>query len=179
MTEFSVIPLRLFCFYFDFFVKCFGEGKIYLLEGEEIMEEDGIGQKEWLLWLSLFRKRLSHSFWKAFRQKRCRILRIEHYTIAERDQVLIVIAKVISGIYKGKQWKLILHYNPVHDPRSREAAIEVRRQIQELIQTGGVDIYTRNFYYSDGFLDYLRAEHLSLSRIANPLEYNFRFAVDW
>lgn len=139
----------------------------------------GIGWREWLLWLPCFRDKLTHRFWKAFRKEYCQILRLEHYTIAKRDQIMIVIAEVVSGLYKGKQWKLMLHYNPVHDPRSREAAIEVRRQIEELVQTGDVDIYSRNFYYGDGFLDYLRAEHLRLSKLANPLEYNFRFAVEW
>lgn len=139
----------------------------------------GVGWREWLLWLPWFRDKLTHGFWKEFRKKHCKVLRLEHYTIADRDQVLIVITEVVSGPYKGKQWKLMLHYNPVHDPRSRQDAINVRKQIEELVQVGGVDIYTRNFYYGDGFLDHLRAEHLNLTRIANPLEYNFRFAVEW
>lgn len=183
LTEvFSYFPSPFLLFLFNIFCKIVIEKNIKCGgRGDEMISENGTGAgwREYLLWLPCVREKLRHSFWKEFRKRRCKVLSIELYTIADRDQVLIVTSQVESGFYKSKVWEMMVRYNPAYDATGRKAAVEVRKQIQELTQHSDLTIYTSNFYFWVNFLDFLRAEHLYLSKLADPSESSFRFVVSW
>lgn len=133
---------------------------------------------QFLLGFAFFRHFFDYSFWKTFRNECCRIIKIEHYTVADRDQVLIVTSQVERGFQAGRKWRLVAHYDPTYDAAGKQAALEVQRQIRDLSERGNVEIITAQFHYWSGFFDYLERYHSDLTMI-DPSQRNFLFAVLW
>lgn len=135
--------------------------------------------QEKLLSFWFFRQRLSHGFWKWFRQERCKVLEVALYTIAKRVEILVVKSEVIKGPFAGKRWEMMARYDPTRDAESRADATEVKRQIRDLAEQSNVEVTTANFYYWSEFFDHFKGDYPKLSKLADPSKSDFTFVVLW